>query len=322
MLRSDEGTRPAETTMSRSQARLFARQLAREEAPSSLLPTVPSFSEDTLWRGLTRNGEMRLLVARATRSLRDGVAVLGAAPEGARLLGQLTVGGLLVRSVLDPQAQMQLTIRNTGAAGRMYLDVWGSGAGYRATLENPDATERPDLPLFAEGEFDLMRSRASGTPHRSVRLLSGETLPEAYMAHLLESDQIRAVLRLDVRVDEEGLTHACGFLVQVTPEGGRDDVQRLLENLEGLPRLGDVMGEDDPDGRTFADRLFDGYRWDQSAREEVAFVCRCSRERLVAILRSLPEQERAEIAEEGVPVETTCEFCRARYEIAPAELES
>lgn len=308
--------------MSRSRARLFARQLAREEAPSAFLPTVPPFSEDTLWRGLTRNGEMRLLVARATRSLRDGVAVLGAGPEGAGLLGELTVGGLLVRSVLDPQAQVQLTIRNPGAAGRLYLDIWGGGEGYRATLENPDATGRPDLPLFAGGEFDLMRSRASGTPHRSVRLLSGESLPEAYMAHLLESDQIRAVLRLDVRVGDDGLTHACGFLVQVTPEGGREDVERLLANLEALPRLGDVMGEEDPDGRAFADRLFDGYRWDQSAREEVSFTCRCSRERLVAILRSLPSQEREEIAEEGVPVETTCEFCRARYEIAPAELEN
>ena len=141
-------------------------------------------------------------------------------------------------------------------------------------------------------------------------------------AEAVFAEQIRAVLRLDVRVGDDGLTHACGFLVQVTPEGGREDVERLLANLEALPRLGDVMGEEDPDGRAFADRLFDGYRWDQSAREEVSFTCRCSRERLVAILRSLPSQEREEIAEEGVPVETTCEFCRARYEIAPAELEN
>ncbi len=305
--------------MSGAKARYFARRWAREEAASQYLPTVPSRTEDTLWRGLTRNGELRLLVVRATSSVQESVRTLGADPATARLLAELTVGGLLVRSATDPEAQVQLTIRNPGAAGRLYLDVWRAGQGYRASVENPTAGATGE-PLFRGGEFDLMRSRASGPPHRSVRLLGEEGLAEAYMAHLLESDQIRAILQLDVRADHRGVTHACGFLVQVTPEGTRDDVEQLLGNLDRVPAPADLMTEADPDGRAFGDQILAGYRWDQAARENVSFVCRCSRERLVAILRSLPEDERREMVEEAEPIETTCEFCRAKYLIAPTEL--
>lgn len=306
--------------MSLSKARYFARQIAREEAASQFLPDPPPRTSDTLWRGLTRGGELRLLVVRATRSVRDGVQTLGAGVDAARLLAELTTGGLLVRSAMDPDAQMQLTIRNPGAAGTLYLDVWPSGGGYRASVQHPGAEERPEAPLFEGGEFDLMRSRASGAPHRSVKILGRETLAEAFMAHLLESDQIRAVLQLDVRASEQELTDACGFLVQVTPEGKREDIERLLRNLESIPPLADLMTDGDPDARAFGDRLFEGYRWDQAAREDVAFVCRCSRERLVAVLRSLPSEEVSDMIQRGEPIETTCEFCRTKHGIAPEEL--
>ena len=305
--------------MSDAKARYYARQLAREEAESQLLPTVPALDVDTLWRGMTRGGELRLLVVRAAQSIREMASTLGANEETTALLAELTLGGLLVRSAMDPDAQMQLTVRNPGSAGSLYLDVWPSGRGFRASVQHPEARGQAE-PLFSGGEFDLLRSRTGRTPHRSARLLSSETLPEAFMAHLLDSDQIRAVLKLDVRFDGPDLSHACGFLVQVTPEGERADIERLLANLESVPQLGDAMSEGDPDGRAFATSLFDGYRWDQAARESVAFECRCSRERLVAVLRSLPDDEVQEMVDAGEAIETTCEFCRAMYAISPTEL--
>ena len=252
--------------------------------------------------------------------MREVCRTLQTNADTTKLLAELTVGGLLVRSAMDPDAQMQLTIRNSGAAGSLYLDVWPSGRGFRASLQHPDARPVGNEPLFHGGEFDLLRSRAGGTPHRSAKLLQGETLPEAFMAHLLESDQIRAVLQVDVRADASGLLDACGFLVQVTPEGERADIERLLANLDGLQGLADAMTETDPDGLGFGDRILAGYRWDQSAREGVRFECRCSRERLVAILQSLPDEEVEEMMREREPIETTCEFCRRIYRIDPKEL--
>jgi molecular chaperone Hsp33 len=300
--------------------RYLARRSARAEAPSRFLDPAPALGEDTLWRGLTRNGELRLLVARATRTVREITATLGASAANSEMLAGLVLGGLLLRSTLDPDAQLQVTIRNRGRSGRLYLDVWPSGRGLRASLENPDATEGVGARLWDGGQLEMVRSRGAGPPYRSSRAFTRETLPELFMAHLLESDQIVALLKLDVRMDRGAVASAAGFLVQATPEGSRKDVARLLANLEGIPPLGDAMSEADPDARSWVDRLLDGYRWDQSAREPIAFVCRCSRERLLVILRALPDRDLDEMIASQDPIEIACEFCRKQYCIDPREL--
>jgi molecular chaperone Hsp33 len=302
--------------------RYLARRSARAEAPSRFLDPAPSLGEDTLWRGLTRDGELRLLVARATRTVREIASTLEASPGNAAMLAELVLGGLLLRSTLDPDAQLQITIRNRGRAGRLYLDVWPSGRGLRASLENPGATSATGAMLFGGGQLEMVRSRAAGTPYRSSRAFEGVTIPELFMAHLLESDQIVALLKLDVRMEHGEIAHASGFVVQATPEGSRDDIARLLANLERVPPLGDAMTEDDPDARAWVDRLLAGYRWDQSAREPIAFVCRCSRERLLAILCALPDDDLDEMIAAEEPAEVTCEFCRAEYRIDPDELRA
>jgi molecular chaperone Hsp33 len=300
--------------------RYRARRSAWAEAPSRFLDPAPPLGEDTLWRGLTRNGELRLLVARATVTTREIVRTLGANRDGARLVANLVLGGLLARSTLDPDAQLQITIRDRGASGRLYLDVWPSGRGLRASIERPDADLAIEPDVLSGGEFEVVRSRSGGTPYRSSRHYEAKTLPQLFEIHLLESDQIVAMLRLDVHFAGDGLALATGFLVQVTPEGTREDLARLVSNLEPLPALGDAMTREDPDARAWVNRLLEGYRWDQSAREPIAFVCRCSRDRLLAILGALPGEDLDQMIEAGKPIETTCEFCKARYEIDPAEL--
>ena len=306
--------------MSKLTERYLARRLARAEAPSGYLDPPPPLAEDTLWRGLTRNGELRLLVARATGTVAEIAGTLAAGRRGAELLAELVVGGLLLRSTLDPDSQLQVTVRSRGPAGRLYLDVWPSGRGLRASLERPAAHLPLGSPLLDGGQIEVARAREGIAPYRSARSFGSETLSQLFEAHLLESDQIVAALRLDVRIEDDRVAHASGCLVQVTPEGTRADLARLLASFGPLPPLGDAMTDADPDARAWADGLLAGYRWDQSAREPIAFVCRCSRERLLAILRALPEEEVAEMAAAARPIEITCEFCRARYEIDPGEL--
>lgn len=300
--------------------RYRARRSAWAEAPSRFLDPAPKLAEDTLWRGLTRNGELRFLVARATTTTSEIARTLGAHRDGTRLLASLVLGGVLARSTLDPDAQLQITVRDRGPGGRLYLDVWPSGRGLRASLEHPAADLGPDPEVLRAGELEIVRSRSGGTPYRSSRNYESKTLPQLFEIHLLESDQIVAMLRLDVRFDGDDLSLAAAFLVQVTPEGTREDLARLVSNLDSLPPLGDGMTEDDPDGRAWTTRLLDGYRWDQSAREPIEFVCRCSRDRLLAILGALPGADLDEMIAAGKPIETSCEFCKARYEIDPAEL--
>jgi molecular chaperone Hsp33 len=48
--------------------------------------------------------------------------------------------------------------------------------------------------------------------------------------------------------------------------------------------------------------------------------CRCSSDRVINVLRSMPRDEIVELAEDGV-LEVKCEFCAAVYLFSPADLD-
>jgi molecular chaperone Hsp33 len=45
--------------------------------------------------------------------------------------------------------------------------------------------------------------------------------------------------------------------------------------------------------------------------------CRCSRERILDMLQSFPDQERREMIADDGKITVTCEFCSTRYEVEP-----
>ena len=54
----------------------------------------------------------------------------------------------------------------------------------------------------------------------------------------------------------------------------------------------------------------------QSVREE----CRCSRERVLGMIRSFSDAERRDMVADDGRIGITCEFCSRRYDIDPAEV--
>ena len=45
------------------------------------------------------------------------------------------------------------------------------------------------------------------------------------------------------------------------------------------------------------------------------FVCPCNREKMAAVVRTLPIPERMEIVKKGEPLAIRCQFCNHRYEL-------
>jgi molecular chaperone Hsp33 len=45
--------------------------------------------------------------------------------------------------------------------------------------------------------------------------------------------------------------------------------------------------------------------------------CRCSRERIAAVLGAFPPEERAEMVEADGRIKVTCEYCSRVYEVTP-----
>src|SRR5512143_2374986 len=86
----------------------------------------------------------------------------------AERLAELLTASLLVRSTLDPDAQLQVTIENRGSAGRLTADVWRGETGLRASIAHPRATVSEHGSLLGEGILHTTRSRARREPYRSA----------------------------------------------------------------------------------------------------------------------------------------------------------
>jgi molecular chaperone Hsp33 len=152
--------------------------------------------------------------------------------------------------------------------------------------------------------------------------ISGNSLAECLEAYFLQSEQLptRVLLAATPGV-------VSGMLVQRIPgEGGKQATDpAALESawmkvdhamLELTPA---ALIEDDIEQRLvrmFGDdevRVFSGH--------DVSFECRCSRERVSNVLRSLGVEEiRSVIAEQGA-VTVTCEFCQRPYKFDPIDAE-
>ena len=311
---TDERDAPQESAASKYRR----KQLERQLGPTQFLDQAPAYARDTLWRGLARKGEARLLVVRATEAAKEAASRLNASEEVAKLIGELVVSSLLVRSTLNPDARMQVYIRHDGPTGKMVVDAW-EGGGVRVYVKTPEATTSLDGALFGPGLMEVARTHAAtGKSWRSTVQLQGDRVEDFMMHYLLESEQVLSLLRVEVTVGQGTVQSALGYLVQLMPEGTHDDLKQMTANLEGMTPLAEGMSDVDPDGRAWAEALMQGFLWDQCAREMVEYECRCSEQRIVHMLSTLPRADLEEMANDAVDLEISCDFCRTQYTVKPA----
>ncbi|MSP91629.1 MAG: Hsp33 family molecular chaperone HslO [Myxococcales bacterium] len=293
----------------------------RATGPTQWLEPAPALHDDMLWRGLTRGGEARLLLARATATVREATLRLECSPDVACLVGEIAVATALVRQTLHPDERIQMLVTHKGPVGQIIVDGWENG-GLRAYVQRPTALRSDYGFLLGEGTLQVTRSHdASGRVWRSTVELQGERVAHDMMRYLLESEQILSLLDVDVQADARGVIAAAGYLVQLMPDGRREHLRALTHNLEGLAPLRDGMSEADPDARAWAEALLRGLPWDQVARTPVTFQCRCSEDRILAMVGALPQGDIEELAASKELLEMTCDYCQTTYRLAPRRLD-
>lgn len=312
----DDPDHPLESAADRKR-RLY---LERKQGPTQVLDPAAEMSADTLWRGLTRDGQARLLVVRATHAAREAAQRLEASNDVAKLIGEFLVGALLIRSTLNPEERLQLFVNHEGPVGQLIVDVWDNG-GVRAYVKHTQEESATFGFLVGAGVLQVSRSRTfNRQAHQTSVSLQGESVEEFLMHYLLESEQILSLLRIEVTADQGQIQSALGYIVQLMPEGTREDLAQITSNLVALPKLQTGMTVEDPDGRQWAEQLLRGFSWDQCAREQVSYQCRCSEDRILAMLSSLPRPDIEDLAAGVEPLEMTCDYCRTKYNIRPAQV--
>lgn len=271
----------------------------------------------------------------------------------ARALGEATALGALLGSSLKFSGRFQLQTKTDGPVDMLVVDFDAPDrlrAYARFDAERVAALGGHPRTSELLGQGVLAMTIDQGTQasrYQGVVALEGQGLEEAAHEYFRKSEQIPTRVKLAVAEEfSEGRRRyrAGGLLVQFLPES--DERRRGADLAPGDAPAGHVVpegpGEDDAwreaqalvgtiedhelvDPQVTSEQLL--YRLfhergvrvfePQPLREE----CRCSRERIMGMMRNFSAQDRRDMIGENGRIGITCEFCSRHYDLDPEEVE-
>lgn len=242
-------------------------------------------------------------------------------PAVKQLLGEAAVAAVLLAATLKIDGKLTLQImgekpaeeaaNDTALAVHLLVMQVTSKRELRGLARwHGDAQDinTSGLALIAAGRLVLTIETARGERYQGVVPLEGDNLAQALQGYFERSEQLPT--RLWLEADSQ---YAAGLLVQKMPghnvETAEEDWNRIV-TLSATVTRGELLGLP---AETLLRRLFHEEDRRMFMPEAVHFVCSCSHERVVEMLRGLGASEVESIITEQGQVAVDCEFCNAHY---------
>jgi molecular chaperone Hsp33 len=249
-------------------------------------------------------------------------------------LGEATAASILLAATLKFEGTLSLELRGKGPMHLM-LAQCSSDLGVRAVARYRDGVEEPGL-LSLSGAGNLtvtLENDDLSQRYQGVVPLESNELTDCLEGYFQNSEQLPT--RLWLHADQRGVS---GMLLQRLPDGaiagrtaavtGMPQAVPDHEEIEDAWRRAQLMADTlKPDelrnltDKQILQRVFaeDDVRLFEST--PVFFRCRCSRERVIGMLRSLGADEIRSILAERGNVEVRCDFCNRAYQFDPVDVE-
>ena len=279
-------------------------------------------------RAVTKDGTAKISVITARDIVERARVILSLRPVGTAALGRTLCGASLLGEMLkEDDATLTLRIRGNGPIGSI-VAVSDSSGNVRGYVQEP-STELPvrerdgklDVSgaVGTEGTLTVSRDLGLREPYiGSTALVSGE-IAEDLAAYLTESDQLGSACGLGVLVDTDlSVKAAGGFIVQLMPFAPDEVTAALEENIFLMDQLTTILDEDGPEA--VVEQVLKGLEPHITERADVAYECKCSRERVIEAVRSLSREDLEELRADGKEIEVRCQFCDAVYTFPPEEV--
>ena len=252
-------------------------------------------------------------------------------------LGELVALSAALSSALKFEGVFSLQIRSNGPIRALVADFETPGSIRAYASFDEDAVEaaarggpRGIDRFFGEGFLSwIVDQGADSERHQGIVALEGGTLAECTENYFRRSEQLRAVIRVGVarevvRGGQDQWRAGAVMVQNLATTGGiggkKHDNQiateadwqhaRALVGTAQASELCDTLLSPS----AFLRRLFheDGV-WLYESSPVVA-KCRCSRERIEAVLNQFPADEVQEMVLENGKIEVRCEFCNRCYD--------
>ena len=260
-----------------------------------------------------------------------------------RVVGEALALAALLGASLKFDGTLTIQTRGKGPLKMVVADYNSPGAVRACATFDRDAVER----LGANPSFEALVGEGASLAitidqgadmerYQGIVPLEGEGLADGAMSYFERSEQIPTRIKLGVATlsarGADGARprwRAGAIMIQNLAALGGQNAPRV-ENADDWVRASALFATTEAhelvDPQVEAERLLyrlfheDGVRVFE--RQELAFGCRCSADRVMTVLTQYPEQEIRGLADEGGMISATCEFCSTTYRFKPEDVHA
>lgn len=276
---------------------------------------------DLLIKGHFKGLDIAFSYAVTTKAVNEIVLLHDCDPAAAHLLGRAVTGALLSAAILPGGQRINTCWQYKGILRTILVDAGQDGAvrGFISPAQLNLEKDNPDALYGDIGDLRVVTSNADG------KILNSGTAPislhdvarDLAYYHCI-SDQVETGLSamIGFNADPKNPVQLCqGWMIQALPGTDLEHFERVRRQMEG-PAFRDLLSRE-TDCETLARTLVpDSSGLHIETCPAPRFVCPCSREKMKAVVRTLPIPERMELVQKKEPVKINCQFCNRHYELS------
>jgi molecular chaperone Hsp33 len=283
---------------------------------------------DQMVRALCLSGGIRVLVCNATLLAREICLLQQASATAGIALSRGLAGGALMGALLKDDQRIALKFEGNGPLRKMIIEADSDGA-VRGCVGNPAADLEP-----VQGKWNVagLIGRAGfltvskdlgsgGQPYQGVVQLVSSEIGADLAYYLTDSEQTPSAVGVGATLADDGQIATCsGFLVQALPKADEAELEKIMARIAELPALSELL--EDGGAEAIVRELFGDIPYTILESHEIFFRCGCGMEKVERALLTLGALELQDMKEKESGAEVTCEFCRKKYSLGTAELDT
>ena len=258
----------------------------------------------------------------------------------AAAMSESTALGIMLASLMKFDGYFTLQMQGDGPLAVLVTDVDSQGnvrtaAKFDAekmdaaqTLRKTEGEIEPTPHWLGHGSLIFTIDQGKKTDlYQGVVDLKGKMLAECAERYFQLSEQIDTHLRLFVQKNGDEW-QAGGILIQKMPTAGGKEAENDAADADAIWQECKILTDSLTDGEMFDAalgdedilyRLFHEHKVAVSGAKEYHFGCRCRREKLLATLSAMSEDDINAMVEDG-KITATCNFCGEIYSFDKSEL--
>ncbi|KPZ51915.1 MULTISPECIES: Hsp33 family molecular chaperone HslO [Pseudoalteromonas] len=227
------------------------------------------------------------------------------------LLGELLVATCLLTATLKFEGEIAVQLQGDGPVKYAVIngdDKQNMRGIARMQSEVSGSTVKE---LVGKGYMVITITPTKGDRYQGIVPLEHDTLSECIESYFEQSEQLKTRLWFATNTSE-GKAKACGLFLQVLPV----DKQKSIDDFTHLEALSDTIKPEELlelDANTVLTRLYHEDNPRVFDPQAITFKCGCSRDKTIAALVNVGQQELLDDVAENGTVNISCHYCLKEY---------